>query len=54
MIDFLWLLAVAGGPILLGAALVYAILRQRRLTSSERRRQLGAEDELYDRKNAQR
>ncbi|MCL6705426.1 hypothetical protein M8R20_00290 [Pseudomonas sp. R2.Fl] len=51
MIDFLWLLAVAGGPLLLAAAFVYAIFRQRRLSSGERRRQHVAENELYHRED---
>lgn len=54
MIEFLWLLAVTAGPLLLGGALVYAILRQRRLSASERRWQQAAEDKLYHRKDAPR
>lgn len=52
MIDYLWLVAVAGGPLLLAAAFIYALLRQRRLTASERDAQLDAEDKLYGRKDA--
>ncbi|WP_211930426.1 hypothetical protein [Ciceribacter sp. L1K23] len=51
MIDYLWLLAVAGGPLLLAGAFIYAILRQRRLTTKERADQVDAEDKLYGRKD---
>ena len=39
MEDYLWLFAVAGGALLLGAALVYGVLRQRPLSASEQDRQ---------------
>jgi hypothetical protein len=39
MVENLWLFAVAGGALLLGAALVYGVLSQRRLSPSEQYRQ---------------
>lgn len=46
-IDYLWLLAVAGGPLLLAAAFIYALARQRRLSRSEKAAQSEATRELY-------
>ena len=39
MEEYRWLVAVAGGALLLGAALVYGVLRQRPLSASEQERQ---------------
>lgn len=48
MIDYLWLFAVVAGPLILGGVLVYALLRQRRLTDGEERAQTEATRELFD------
>ncbi|QGG92305.1 hypothetical protein GH983_18325 [Agrobacterium sp. MA01] len=48
MINYLWLFVVMLGPILLGAAVFYAIMRQRRLTGRERVNQDAATRELYE------
>ncbi|KPF57784.1 hypothetical protein [Rhizobium sp. AAP116] len=48
MINYLWLFVVALGPILLGGAVFYAIMRQRRLTRRERINQDAATRELYE------
>ncbi|WP_245408872.1 hypothetical protein [Rhizobium wuzhouense] len=45
--NLFWLLAVIVGPILLGGAIAYALLRQRRLTSDEQKRSDAAAKELY-------
>lgn len=45
--NLFWLLAVMIGPVLLGAAIFYALLRQRRLTSDEQARSNAAARELY-------
>lgn len=37
--DYFWLLAVAGGAMLLGAALAYGVLKQKPLSASEQDRQ---------------
>jgi hypothetical protein len=47
-IDYLWLFVVMLGPILLGGALFYAIMRQRRSTRRERINQDAATRELYE------
>jgi hypothetical protein len=47
MIDYFWLSVVMLGPVLLGGAIVYAIMRQRRLSGSERRASDAATRELY-------
>jgi hypothetical protein len=46
----LWFVAVFGGPVMLAVAIIYGIMRQRRLTSGERATQKEAVDELYERK----
>jgi hypothetical protein len=46
--DYLWLFAVAGGPIILAGALIWALLRQRRLTPREQQRGDEATKRLYD------
>lgn len=47
MEDYFWLLAVAGGALLLGAALAYGVLRQRPLSASEQERQDARVRSLY-------
>lgn len=48
MINYLWMFVVALGPLLLGGAVFYAIIRQRRLTRRERINQDAATRELYE------
>ena len=48
MADNFWFIVVAVGPILLGAAIAYALLQRRRLTAKEKRQQEEAIEELYD------
>ncbi|MCY1665978.1 hypothetical protein [Rhizobium sp. SL86] len=48
MIDNLWFVAVAIGPVLLGAAFIYAMMRRRRLTRPEELRQDAAIQDLYE------
>lgn len=43
-----WLLIVAGGPIVIGAALLYAYMNRRRLTRREKAEQHEAVQELYE------
>jgi len=45
--NFLWLLTVAGGPIILGIAVIYAVMRRRRLKASEKLRQHEGTERLY-------
>jgi hypothetical protein len=47
----LWLMVVAGGPILLALAIIYAISRKRRLSRSEKAAQTESVDRLYERKH---
>ncbi|MFN3634105.1 MAG: hypothetical protein ACK4UZ_00045 [Rhizobium rhizophilum] len=47
MINYFWLAVVMLGPVLLGGAIVYAILRQRRLSARERINSDAATRELY-------
>lgn len=47
-VNYLWLFVVVLGPILLGGAVFYAIIRQRRLTRRERINQDAATRELYE------
>ena len=47
MEDWFWLFAVAGGALLLGAALAYGVLRQRALPASEQDRQNEQVRSLY-------
>lgn len=51
MTTFLWLLVVAGGPILIALALAYGMLRSRRLTSVEKRAREDAIERLYGKKD---
>jgi cytochrome c-type biogenesis protein CcmH/NrfF len=46
--DNLWFIAVAIGPVLLGGAVVYAMMRRRRLSRPEEARQDKAVSDLYD------
>ncbi|MBH0236334.1 hypothetical protein [Methylobrevis albus] len=48
MDNLLWFFAVAIGPLLLGAAIVYGMTRNRNLTAPEKRAQTAATEELYD------
>ncbi len=48
MIDNLWFVAVAIGPVLLGGALIYGMMRRRRLTRPEQQRQEAAIRDLYE------
>ncbi len=43
-----WLFAVALGPVILGAAILYAYTKRRRLTSREKAEQHEAVQELYE------
>jgi hypothetical protein len=47
MIDYFWLAIVMLGPVLLGGAIFYSIMRQRRLSSRERHNSDAATHELY-------
>lgn len=51
MEDYLWLFAVAGGALLLGAVLAYGVLRQRPLSVSEQDRQDKRVRSLYGDEN---
>ena len=44
-----WLLVVAGGPLLLGAVMVYGQYKKRALSPEEARNRTAAIDELYQR-----
>lgn len=44
----LWFLAVAGGPVLLGAVIMYVLLRRRHLTPEERETQASATRDLFE------
>lgn len=48
MAEILWLLAVAGGPVVLGVAIAYAWVRRRRLSRRERQERDKATKELYE------
>lgn len=48
MENLLWFFAVAIGPFLLGAAIVYALMRQRPLSRREKAEQKESIAELYD------
>jgi hypothetical protein len=50
MTEVLWLLIVAGGPILIGLAIAYGIFNRRTLTAEEKAAQRDSVDHLYDRK----
>jgi hypothetical protein len=43
-----WLLVVAGGPIIIAAAFLYAYMNRRRLTRQEKAEQHEAVQELYE------
>jgi NADH:ubiquinone oxidoreductase subunit K len=45
--EYLWLIAVAGAPVAIGLAILYARLRQRRIGPAEKARQDKATRELY-------
>lgn len=45
--EFLWFAAVALGPVVLSAALAYALLRRRRLSARERIESRRATEDLY-------
>lgn len=47
MINYFWLAVVMLGPVLLGGAIFYAIVRQRRLSRGERVNSDAAARELY-------
>ena len=46
--NFLWLLAVAGGPLLLLVLFGYALLRRRRLSRAERSARDRSTRDLFD------
>jgi hypothetical protein len=48
MATFLWLLLVAGGPLLLGLAFAYGIARSRRLSPREREARHRAVEDAYN------
>ncbi len=48
MADKIWFIIVALGPLLLGAAIAYSILKKRRLTASEKVAQKEAVEQLYN------
>jgi hypothetical protein len=50
MSTFLWLLVVAGGPLLIAIVIIYALLTRRRLSRREKAAQINATEHLYDRK----
>ena len=47
MINYFWLAVVMLGPVLLGGAIFYSIMRQRRLSRGERENSDAATRELY-------
>ncbi|MDN2564890.1 hypothetical protein N1F89_01530 [Aquibium sp. A9E412] len=47
MDQWLWFLAVAGGPVILGVAFAYALFRRRRLSRREAEAQREATREVY-------
>lgn len=49
VMDYLWLLATAGGAFALGAALAYAVMRQKPLPPATKEAQKQKVKELYDR-----
>ena len=48
MIETLWLFAVGLGPVLLGAAFIYALMRKRRLSGREKIAREEAMDDLFE------
>ncbi|MFD1746785.1 LPXTG cell wall anchor domain-containing protein [Rhizobium helianthi] len=49
MADNLWFIAVALGPVLLGGAIVFAMMRRRRFSQDEIEERRAANHDLYDR-----
>jgi len=49
VMDYLWLIATAGGAFALGAAIVYAIMRQRPVPPATKEAQKREIDRLYER-----
>lgn len=47
MMNYLWFVTVALGPVLIAAVLAFALLRRRRLSSFEKRKGDEATRELY-------
>jgi len=47
MMDVMWLLATAGGALVLGLTIVFAVSRRRRLSAAEKSRQGRRVNELY-------
>jgi hypothetical protein len=47
-INYLWLIAVAGGPLLLAVLFGWALLRRRRLTARERAEQIRGTEKVFD------
>jgi hypothetical protein len=48
MTTFMWILVVAGGPVILGCAIAYAMMRSRRLTPTEEHRRDDAIKDMYE------
>lgn len=49
--DYLWLLTTVGGAILIGGALTYGVLRQRRLRSVEQTAQDRKVRQMYEKRD---
>ncbi len=49
VMDYLWLFATAGGAFALGAAIVYAIMRQKPIPPAAKEAQKREIDRLYER-----
>jgi hypothetical protein len=47
MTTFMWIMVVAGGPVILGCAIAYAMLRSRRLTPDEEHKRDDAIKDMY-------
>lgn len=47
MAEYMWFLTVAGGPLILGIIIAFALLRRRRLSRREQQKQNQATRELY-------
>lgn len=52
MNEFLWLLVIVGGPVVIGGAIAFAMASRRRLSASERKARDRATDRLYHADNA--
>jgi hypothetical protein len=48
MTTFMWILVVAGGPLVLGLAIAYGMYNQRRLTAREEHRRDKAIKDMYN------